>query len=60
MTLFSGGTIFITLSYLISALLIFTLILHTVWRGRSAKKKIADLTGQQNAVSATGVREEHI
>ena len=45
--LFSDGNIYITLSYLITGVLFLALIAHTVWRGRDAKRKIADLTRQQ-------------
>lgn len=60
MMLFAGGNIFITLSYLISGMLIVLLIAHTVWRGQTAKRKIADLTRQQNGTAPPDDNEESL
>ena len=60
MILFSGGNIFITLSYLFSGLLILALIVHTIWRGQNVKKKIAELTRQQNLDASAKTREETV
>ena len=57
--LFSDENIYITLSYLLTAILFLALIGHSIWRARATKQTVERLSQQRSDVTAQDPTKEN-